>query len=75
MGVLLNGRFSLQIDGTEAVSAEEADGFGGKIRRQERGSNWDSCAARGTSSQITHLAPSPSNPLPTASKNCLKELK
>ena len=47
------------MDGTEIWSVEEADGYEGEIRREERGSNWDSCSAWGVSSRITHLTPSP----------------
>lgn len=31
--------------GWMGYSVEEADGYGREIRRGERGSNWDSCAA------------------------------
>lgn len=51
------------MDGTQIWIAEEADGYGGEMRRDERGSNWDSCAAWGVSSQITHLTHTPSTPL------------
>lgn len=50
------------IDGTDIWRVEEADGLGEEIRREERGSNWDSCAAPGTSSRITNPPPPLSSP-------------
>lgn len=64
------------MDGTEIWSVEEADGYGGEIRRGEGGSNWDSCAAWGVSRQITHLTPTPpplSLPSPKNKKKSARE--